>query len=162
MLNKNTIKSVQDKILNSREFSGSQKNKKLLLFLIQSYLKNEIPKETTIALEVLERSKNFNSTDDPIVRVQMHTLRKKLESYYKSDGIDDKVRLQIPKGHYAIKFTTKSDKNDTESGQHPSKRNIIYTLSIIIILTTSSALIFGLWRNNIKIKKQIKVLPINR
>ena len=86
----------------------------------------------------------------------MHTLRKKLESYYKSDGIDDKVRLQIPKGHYAIKFTTKSDKNDTESGQHPSKRNIIYTLSIIIILTTSSALIFGLWRNNIKIKNKLK------
>jgi hypothetical protein len=89
-------------ILQSKTFSGCETIQQILRFIVEKSIAeriNEI-KEYTIATEVLRRPKEFNSKDDNIVRVQVHRLRKKLDEYYKGEGVRDPVQIFIPRGHY--------------------------------------------------------------
>lgn len=67
-------------------------------------LKGEIPKEYSIALDVFEKSRDFNPAEDTTVRYYMHRLRQKLKSYYNEEGKRDEIKLIIPKGHYEVHF----------------------------------------------------------
>ncbi|HET9532365.1 MAG TPA: hypothetical protein VFQ92_18550, partial [Blastocatellia bacterium] len=75
-------------------------------------------KEYTIATEVFGRSNNYDSRSDSVVRVQAGRLRSKLQEYYSTEGKDDRVIIELPKGHYTPAFSTgqttngKSDIND--------------------------------------------------
>ena len=92
------------KIINSNIFADSEKYCALLIYLVQSTLQGKIPKEYTIAIDVFNKDKNFNPSEDTIVRYYMHRLRKKIREYYDSEGKNDELELIIPKGHYQVKF----------------------------------------------------------
>jgi hypothetical protein len=148
MLDKNIITSIKEKINNSKEFASSQTHRKLLEYLIQSYLDDVDVKETTIASDLFERNLDSDSNEDPIVRVHMYNLRLKLDSYYDHEGKDDKYRLEIPKGHYSLKFSPVSKiKNVTKS-------KLIRICAIIIIILLSSLILY-LWYYTHSIKKQL-------
>jgi len=110
LLSKPLKKSVLQSILNSDEFSGSRNSQKLLTYLINASITGKSPTETTIALELFGRDKNFNPNEDPIIRVYVHNLRKKLENYYRNEGLYEKIRIEIPKGHYEARFVPVSQK----------------------------------------------------
>ncbi len=106
MNNDHSQKKVITKILNSKEFLGCKIEKKLLEYLHEATLAGKGTKEIAIAMEVFAKSASFNTAEDPIVRVHIHKLRKKLQTYYLTEGKDDKLRVEIPKGSYEIKFET--------------------------------------------------------
>lgn len=58
-----------------------------------------------LGFDVFGRDSNYNPSDDPIVRVFAHEIRKKLEAYYGNEGANDPVRLEIPAGSYQPVFT---------------------------------------------------------
>ena len=97
-------KDLLNKILESQEFSGSERYQKLLRYLVQSTLDKNIPKEVTIAYEVFGIDVNSDSLPESNIRVYVHNLRKKLDSYYAHEGVNDPVRLVIPKGRYKVEF----------------------------------------------------------
>ena len=105
MDNKALYKKSLQKILESSEFKDSPTYTNLLSYLFEFYLKDETPKETTIAVEYLNRDSSFNPSEDPIVRVYIHEIRKRLKTYYQTEGKKEKIRLEIPKGGYGLKFT---------------------------------------------------------
>ena len=74
----------------------------------------------TIALEVFDRSSGFNSNVDPIVRIEAGKLRDKLREYYETEGHQDPVRIDLPKGSYAphIEIRPQAVTNPTEA--HPA------------------------------------------
>src|SRR5215472_7448443 len=60
-------------------------------------------KEYTIAVEALGRRADFDPQHDTIVRVTVHTLRKRLQEVYShGEGAKHSVRLVIPPGGYAV------------------------------------------------------------
>ena len=62
-------------------------------------------KEYTIAVEALGRRPEFNPQLDTIVRVTVHSLRKRLQEVYsQGEGVTHSVRLVIPPGAYAVHF----------------------------------------------------------
>ena len=61
-------------------------------------------KEYTIATEALGRRADFDPNFDTIVRVTIHSLRKRLLEVYQSEGADRPLRLVIPPGHYDPHF----------------------------------------------------------
>ena len=61
-------------------------------------------KEYTIAVEALGRRTDFDPHLDTIVRVTVHTLRKRLVEIYQQEGAGRAVRLILPPGHYAPSF----------------------------------------------------------
>jgi hypothetical protein len=61
-------------------------------------------KEFQIATEVFGRSPDFDPQLDSMVRVQAGRLRSKLAEYYASDGHEDPVIVELPKGTYVLAF----------------------------------------------------------
>lgn len=61
-------------------------------------------KEYTLGLEVFERGEQFDPRADPIVRVQARNLRARLERYYAGPGVNDPVRIEVPKRTYVPVF----------------------------------------------------------
>ena len=74
----------------------------LLEYIVKCSVAGKTPKEIELAVEVLNRGENFDASADSTVRVYVHQLRKKLDSYYKSYELDAAYRIVIPKGQYTI------------------------------------------------------------
>jgi hypothetical protein len=61
-------------------------------------------KEYTIATEALGRRPDFDPHTDTIVRVTVHSLRKRLLEVYQNEGAHRAIRLVVPPGHYDPHF----------------------------------------------------------
>ena len=57
-------------------------------------------KEYPIALEVFDRSPDYNPKIDALVRVEARRLRSRLEQYYATEGMHDSIRIRFPSGTY--------------------------------------------------------------
>lgn len=74
------------------------------------------PKEAEIALAVFGKKGGESLRDDPVARVYMHRLRRRLEEFYLRGGVPTGVRLEIPKGGYRITARRLSGGRDVEAG----------------------------------------------
>src|ERR1700688_3995154 len=95
-----------DKLVNSHVLHGSESLCKLLRYLAKHVLDHPgTPiKEYQIATEVFGRSTDFDPQLDSMVRVQAGRLRVKLAEYYGSDGAQDPIVVELPKGTYVLSF----------------------------------------------------------
>ena len=61
-------------------------------------------REQQIAANVFNRKPDYNPGQDNIVRVEARSLRKRLETYFATEGKDERIVMSMPKGSYAICF----------------------------------------------------------
>lgn len=94
------------KILRSQIFRSSDMLKNFLAFVVKESISEGGAnlKQYTIAIHAFGRSEDFDSTEDPIVRIQASRLRRHLEVYYKEEGKSDSIAISLPKGGYTPKF----------------------------------------------------------
>lgn len=90
-------------IIGSKSFGNSTTYANLLRYLIRCSIQNDVPKETTIANEIFAK-KDFDPSQSTLVRVYVYNLRKKLDTFYKNEGVALKKRIRIPKGSYAVEI----------------------------------------------------------
>jgi len=95
-----------EKLTSSSVLHGSESLCNLLRFLCKQSLEHpgSTAKEYQIATEVFGRSADFDPRLDSTVRVQTGRLRSKLAEYYASDGTEDRVLVEIPRGSYHVVF----------------------------------------------------------
>ena len=95
-----------EKLLGSHTLHGSESLCKLLRYLATHSLDHPAasPKEYQIATEVFGRQKDFDPHLDSMVRVQAGRLRAKLAEYYSSEGAEDSILVEMPKGNYVLTF----------------------------------------------------------
>jgi len=100
------IKNQLEKILESAEFKGSEKQRNFLSFVVNETLDNRASqiKGFTIAVAVYGRTEKFDPQVDPIVRVEAGRLRRALAHYYLTAGEKDPIIIEIPKGSYVPAF----------------------------------------------------------
>jgi len=120
-------------LLSSKEFSDSKRYQKLLQYLVDSTLQDITPKEITIAHDVFGKSFDFDKKNDTQVRVYIHNLRKKLDSYYQHEGKEDTITFEIPKGSYKVIFTENPSAVNSSVLNFNWKYNLAFILVIIII-----------------------------
>ena len=91
-------------LVNSQALHSSESLCKLLRYLADHALQNpgSPVKEYQIATEVFGRTADFDSHLDSTVRVQAGRLRIKLAEYYASEGANDPVIVELPKGSYSL------------------------------------------------------------
>src|SRR6266436_1808689 len=91
-----------EKLINSHSLRGSESLCKLLRYLAEHSLDHPGTslKEYQIATEVLGRPPNFDPQSDSTIRVQAGRLRLKIAEYYASEGAEDPIQVEMPKGTY--------------------------------------------------------------
>ena len=142
-----------DTLMASRELHGSDSLCKLLRYLASHALDfpGEPLKEYKIATEVFGRSSDFDPQLDSIIRVQAGRLRSKLSKYYETEGANDPIVVELPKGSYVLSFhhhgkaTLKLDGNRSSEQVHqearPTRRILntaLVALSILLVLSIAA------------------------
>ena len=95
-----------DKICSSSELNTKLQLSKLLRYLVDETLagRAENLKGFTIGLEVFKKEKDFDPERDPIVRIHAGRLRRMLKMYFLETGMNDPIKIEIPKGKYIPVF----------------------------------------------------------
>lgn len=121
---KNTqlVENELERILNSRHFISALQMQKFLKYIVLKTLfgRKELLKQYTIAVEGLGLPDSFNSEENPLIRIVAGRVRKKLETYYENEGLNDPIIISIPKGSYIPTFENakkpaSSNKNELEN-----------------------------------------------
>jgi hypothetical protein len=73
---------------------------RLFDFLLECSLANRAPKEIEVAMDAFGKGADFDVSQDAMVRVYVHKLRRKLEEFYAGPGAREPTYLSIPKGEY--------------------------------------------------------------
>lgn len=95
-----------DRLVNSHVLHGSESLCRLLRYLAEHSLDHPGSplKEYQIATEVFGRAPSFDPQSDSTIRVQAGRLRLKIAEYYASEGADEPIHVEIPKGSYVVSF----------------------------------------------------------
>jgi TolB-like protein len=100
------IRSQLDRILASAGFEATARIRAFLAYVVEETLagRGDRIKAVTIAQDVFGRDASFDAHSDPTVRTEAAHLRRSLERYYFTEGKDDPIIIEIPKGGYAPNF----------------------------------------------------------
>src|SRR5215471_11963494 len=95
-----------NRILASKAFRQADRLKRFLSFIVEETIagRGERLKEFVVGVEVFGKPESFDPRNDPIVRVQARRLRAQLTRYYREEGPDGELLIELPKGGYAPVF----------------------------------------------------------
>jgi hypothetical protein len=106
-------RELVERIIASPLFSKSERISSLLVYICEIALggrEGEIS-EQKIGAALFGRSADYDSSIDGIVRTQASRLRQKLDLYFEGEGVDEPVRIVIPKGGYVPFFVPRPPKD---------------------------------------------------
>jgi hypothetical protein len=115
------IKDQLARILNSKRFTGLERLKSLLDFIVTQYLegKESSTKETIIGTEVFGKPLGYDTQTVSIVRTTAQRLRIELAAYYEGEGANDPIIITLPKGRYRPEFAIRTVAESAESVATP-------------------------------------------
>ena len=98
------IEEQLDRILRSKTFHLGQRSQAFLRYAVENSLRGNAPKEYAIAVDVLGRDEDYDPAIDATVRVEAGRLRGRLREYYDTEGNDDPIFIDMPRGGYSAVF----------------------------------------------------------
>lgn len=107
------------RVRESRVLGATGRLLELFDYLLARSAENRPPKEAEIALAVFGKTDADALRDDPVARVYIHRLRKRLDEFYLRHGSPNGVRLDIPKGDYRIVSSNPSEAADVATPAVP-------------------------------------------
>jgi hypothetical protein len=93
-------------LLASTAFSKTKRHARFLRFVVDKTFAGQADeiKERTLGIEIFDRQPSYDLSDDPIVRVTAGDIRKRLQQYYREEGEQEGIRLELPTGSYVPVF----------------------------------------------------------
>ncbi len=103
------IESLQtqiQRILQSKAFRTSEVQRNLLAYLAEKSIAGTADnlKEYSVGLDVFGKPASYDPRQESTVRMHVGRLRQKLAEYYRSEGVDDLVVVDLPKGGFKVTF----------------------------------------------------------
>jgi TolB-like protein len=125
-LNPAQAEEVRDhlqEILNSQWFAASKRAQDFLRLVVEHALagEHELLRERMIGAEMFHRSVDYDTANDPVVRVKATEVRKKLGSYYLEHAGYARVRIQLPSGTYVPRFVFETARPQSPLFNPPSE-----------------------------------------
>jgi hypothetical protein len=161
MSEKDLYRNQINRLVASQVLHSSESLCKLLQYLAKHALDhpNTALKEYQLATEVFGRRSDFDPQSDSTIRVQAGRLRLKLAEFYSSEGAQDPVVVEMPKGTYILSFHLREQANSKPgsepvaalnggagnqggSGQVP--RAWVFTIATLSVLLLVAAVALGL------------------
>jgi hypothetical protein len=146
-----------DRLVSSHVLHGSESLCKLLRYLAMHALTHPgVPlKEYEIATEVFHRPADFDPQLDSTIRVQAGRLRLKLAEYYGSEGAEDPILVDLPKGGYVLGFHHRaagaqkglsvaqlgSTRHETTAAPQSTRNWAIAVIVLVLLLVAAVAVI---------------------
>ena len=99
-------RALIERVAACEEISRSARLHDFLLYVGRQTLKEGCPEihEQEIGARVFGRSASYDRSQDNIVRVNATELRKRIEAYFSSAGVNEKLIFEIPRGSYKPVF----------------------------------------------------------
>ena len=103
------VREQIDRILASGTLHNSDVLRKLFRFLAEKTFSGEADelKEYSVGLDALGKPSTYDPRQDAGVRIQASRLRQKLDDYYKNEGANDLLIVELPKGRFKLAWHTK-------------------------------------------------------
>src|ERR1700730_886989 len=97
------------RILQSKVFRTSEVQRNLLSYLAEKSLAGgaHALKEYTVGLDVLGKPPSYDPRQESVVRMHIARLRQKLAEYYRTDGVEDPIIVDLPKGGFKVTFESR-------------------------------------------------------
>jgi len=121
-----------DQVLESRHFRNSRKYPNFLRYVVEKKLANDhnLLKERTLGIEVFNRALDYDTSNDPVVRVTAGEVRKRLAQYYQEGSSENSVSISLPIGSYVpeFKLASRTDISDEEiSPQEDQHTDLVFS-----------------------------------
>jgi len=145
-----TLAQIQ-RIVQSKAFRTSEVHRNLLTYLAEKSLAgaSDSLKEYTVGLDVFAKPESYDPRQESTVRMHVARLRQKLAEYYRTEGVDDPIIVDLPKGGFKVIFeprlTVEPPPVVVAEAQAPAPRfsRWEYLLIAALVLAVGSALYFG-------------------
>jgi hypothetical protein len=97
------------RILHSKVFRTSEVQRNLLGYLAEKSLAGgaHTLKEYTVGLDVLGKPPTYDPRQESVVRMHIARLRQKLAEYYRTEGTQDSIIVDLPKGGFKVTFESR-------------------------------------------------------
>jgi Tol biopolymer transport system component len=139
-----TVRAELDRILASPAFAKSPRMTRFLKFVVEETLagNSDRIKESIVAIEVFDKTPQFDPQSDSTVRTEAGKLRSRLSRYYETHGQNGAVVISIPKGTYVPIF---ENWNVVPASQPHGRR--LFRVGVVFLAAASCIVISGLlWR----------------
>ena len=104
------------RILQSKAFRTSEVQRNLLAYLADKSLSgtSDSLKEYTVGLDVFGKPASYDPRQESTVRMHVGRLRQKLAEFYRTEGIDDPIVVDLPKGGFKVTFEPRVERFQPE------------------------------------------------
>jgi hypothetical protein len=120
-------KLLVERVASSRYIGKSARLRALLTYLCDQVLEHGVQEihEQEVGRAVFDRPADYDTASDNIVRVHASMLRKRLEQYFASEGRDEKILIELPKGNYAPVFLERSSAEEHDAALTADSRKTL-------------------------------------
>src|SRR5450755_4220026 len=140
------------RILQSKAFRTSEIHRNLLSYLAEKSISGTADglKEYTVGLDVFAKPDSYDPRQESVVRMHVGRLRQKLAEYYRSEGVDDPIFVDVPKGGSKVTFETRAVRPEPvvavveEAPRRSGNRRMEIILGAGLAIAAACALIFGI------------------
>jgi hypothetical protein len=132
------------RIVQSKTFKTSEVHRNLLHYLAEKSLAGTAQnlKEYTVGLDVFGKPATYDPRQESVVRMHVGRLRQKLTEYYRTEGQDDLVIVDLPKGAFTLTFAPRPAVEVEPARAVPSRR-AISTREIALAASLLLAIVFA-------------------
>ncbi len=111
-----------ERLLGSHQFRNSRRYPALLRFLVEEELggRGDLLKERLIGIQVFGRPADYDTATDPIVRVTIAEIRRRIAQYYHDEEHDAEIRIELMTGRYAPEFRLRRESRPVEELTAPA------------------------------------------
>ncbi len=104
------VREQLSRLLESHHFRNSRRYPPLLRFIVEETLagRGEFLKERLLGIRVFDRPADYDTAIDPIVRVTIAEIRKRIAQYYHDEEHDAEIRIELLPGRYAPEFRART------------------------------------------------------
>ncbi len=105
------VREQMSRLLETNHFRNSRRYPALLRFIVEETLegRGDALKERFLGVRVFDRPPDYDTATDPIVRVTIAEIRKRIAQYYHDEEHDAEIRIELLPGRYAPEFRTRRD-----------------------------------------------------
>lgn len=130
------VRRQLERLLETTHFRNSRRYPALFRFIVEETLagRGEFLKERLLGVQVFGRPSDYDTATDPVVRVTVAEIRKRIAQYYHHEGHSHELRIELLPGRYEPEFRLSRDgRHDAADGVVPPPEAVVAQLPVVAV-----------------------------